>query len=194
MDVQIYGQTELEDHIKAGNSVCSHLISIGNPGRFGKHQPDTRLPEIFKKTFSGILRLEFFDVLKKEHLGSMRPKRVPLRKDVKKVIRFYNRTKETSTGYAVHCWRGVSRSTAIALGILYLIHGDEQKAIDELKRIRPEAGPHPGLVKYFDTLLGCDLSSKNDQLREIRNREMKEWFMNEIEEGDATLEELEPVD
>jgi hypothetical protein len=98
------------------------------------------------------------------------------------------------SGYTIHCWRGVSRSTAIALGYLYLIHGDEQRAVDELKRIRPEAGPHPGLVRYFDEILGCDLSSRNEQMRKIRFREMREWFMNEIDGGDDLLEELEPVD
>jgi len=50
------------------------------------------------------------------------------------------------------------------------------------------------MVRYFDQVLGSDLSGKNDQLREIRFRELKEWFFNEIEDGDALLEELEPLD
>ena len=194
MNIQIFGQRELVKYIENGNNACSHVVSIGNPGSIGRqNNEDTIMPNIFYKTFDSYLRLEFFDVLKKEHLGPMRPKRIPLKRDVKKAIRFFNKTKDSSNGYVIHCWRGVSRSTAIALGYLYLIHGNEQKAVDELKRIRPEAGPHPGIVNYFDEILGCDLSSKNDQLREIRLREMKEWFFNEIEDGDALLEELEVI-
>ncbi len=194
MKIQIYGQTELIELIEKGEPLETHLVSIGNPGKFFRHSVDTIVPEIFKKTFKSILRLEFFDVLKKEHLGTMRPKRIPQKRDARRAIRYFNKTKDSASGYVIHCWRGVSRSAAIALGYLYLIHNDEQKAVDELRRIRPEAGPHPGLVKYFDELLGCSLSSKNDQLREIRFREMKEWFMNEIDNGDALIEELEPLD
>jgi hypothetical protein len=57
--------------------------------------------------------------------------------------------------------------------------------------LRPEANPHPGLVKYFDEILGCDLTSKNEQLREIKNRELKEWYMDEI---DDLLEDLEVIE
>jgi len=124
----------------------------------------------------------------------MRPKRIPLKKDVRKAIKFYKKTSNEATGYTIHCWRGISRSTAIALGYLYLIHGDEQKAADELEKIRPEAGPHPGLVKYFDELLGCDLTRVNNVLIEKRNEELKNWFFSEIDNGDALLEELEAVD
>lgn len=194
MKIQIFGQRELLEKIEKDEQLESHLISIGNPGRGFRMGEDTVIPIEFKSAFSSILRLEFFDVLKRSHLGKMRPKRIPLKRDVRKTIRYFNKTKDSATGYVIHCWRGISRSTAIALGYLYLIYGDEQQAVDELKRIRPDAGPHPGIVKYFDDLLGCDLSSKNNQLRDIRLREMQEWFLNEIDDGDALLEELEPVD
>jgi predicted protein tyrosine phosphatase len=194
MNIEVYGQRELVEAIHNNKVQSSHVISIGNPGNIGRGKEDTTMPAVFKSFFRGWLRLEFFDVLKKEHLGPMRPKRIPLKRDVKKVIKFFRKTRKDATGYAIHCWRGVSRSSAVALGILYMIYEDEQRAVDELKRIRPEAGPHPGLVSYFDAVLGCNLTSKNNQLREIRNRELKEWFMNEIEEGDGLLEELEVVE
>ena len=193
--VQVFGQRELVEHIQRGGTVGSHLVSIGNPGRSARPDAeDTTMPAMFESMFRDYLRLEFFDVEYKRHLGPMRPRRIPMPRDVRRAIRFFKRTRKETTGYTIHCWRGLSRSPAIALGYLYLLHGDEQVAVDELKRIRPEAGPHPRLVSYFDRMLGSDLSSKNDQLREIRFREMKEWFINEIEDGDALLEELEPLD
>ena len=45
MDIQIFGQNELESRIRRGKPVYSHLISIGNPGN--THQ-DEIMPEIFK--------------------------------------------------------------------------------------------------------------------------------------------------
>jgi predicted protein tyrosine phosphatase len=193
--IQVFGQRELVDHIHSGRAAMSHLVSIGNPGRgIRAEAEDSTMPRDFGGVFQDCLRLEFYDVEHKRHLGPMRPRRIPQRRDVRRAIRFFNCTKDEATGYAIHCWRGVSRSTAIALGYLYLIHGDEQVAVDELKRIRPEADPHPRLVSYFDKILGSDLCSKNDQLREIRFREMKEWFRNEIDDEDALLEELEPMD
>ena len=193
--IQVFGQRELVDHIQSGSEVASHLVSIGNPGRGVRAEAeDATMPALFRATFRECLRLEFHDVEYKRHLGSMRPRRIPLRRDIRRAIRYFRRTAGSATGYTIHCWHGVSRSTAIALGYLYLIHGDEQLSVDELKRIRPEAGPHPRMVRYFDQVLGSDLSSKNDQIREIRFRRLKEWFFNEIEDGDALLEELEPLD
>lgn len=195
MIVQVFGQRELVDHIQRGGAVMSHLVSIGNPGRGVRAAAeDATMPSVFRTVFRECLRFEFYDVEYKRHLGPMRPRRIPLRRDVRRAVRFFRRTKDEATGYTIHCWRGLSRSTAMALGYLYLIHGDEQIAVKELKRVRPEAAPHPRLVLYFDQVLGCDLSSKNDQLRETRFREMKEWFLNEIDGGDALLEELEPLD
>lgn len=181
--------------VMSGGEVGSHLVSIGNPGRGVRAEAeDSTMPALFQSAFQEALRLEFYDVLYRRHLGPMRPRRIPLRRDIRRAIRFFRRTAGAATGYTIHCWRGVSRSTAIAIGYLYLIHGDEQLAVDALKQIRPEAAPHPRMVRYFDQVLGSDLSSKNNQLREIRFREMKEWFLNEIGDGDALLEELEPLD
>ena len=195
MFIQVFGQRELVEYIQSGGEVASHLVSIGNPGRGVRAEAeDATMPTLFRSAFREFLRLEFYDVEYRRHLGPMRPRRIPLRRDIRRVIRFFRRTAGAATGYTIHCWRGISRSTAIALGYLYLIHGDEQLAVDNLKQIRPEAGPHPRMVRYFDQILGSDLSSKNDQLREIRFRELKEWFFNEIEDGDALLEELEPLD
>jgi predicted protein tyrosine phosphatase len=193
--VQVFGQRELVEHIKNGGKVGSHLVSIGNPGRGVRaHAEDATMPAMFRTSFQDYLRLEFYDVEYRRHLGNMRPRRIPLRRDIRRAVRFFRRTSETATGYTIHCWRGISRSTAIALGYLYLIHGNEQTAIDEIKRTRPEAAPHPQMVRYFDQIVGSDLASRNDQLREIRYRKLKEWFFNEIEDGDALLEELEPLD
>jgi len=188
--VQVFGQRELVEHLEAGGDHYSHCISIGNPGR-GFGRPDTVMPPVFRRHFRRILRLAFYDVEEMRHLGTMRPRRIPRRSDVRRVIRFFRCTRREADGYTLHCWGGISRSTAIALGILYLLTGSEQEAAETLLRVRPEAGPHRKIVRYFDELLGCDLTAVNDgiQLRRIE-RMRRELDLTE----DALLEELPGAD
>ena len=56
----------------------------------------------------------------------------------------------------IHCNRGKSRSTAMALGVLALLnpHMDESKLIDKLLAIRPEAAPNIIVVAMVDQLTG----------------------------------------
>lgn len=186
--VQVFGENELIDSIRRGEDHCRSLISIGNPRAFfAPARPGTFVPRLFKRSFDRILRLSFFDVDDVEQLGKMRPKRVPERRDAESVIRFFEETKSRTDGWTVHCWQGLSRSPAVALGLLFLIHGDEDEAGRELRRIRPEARPHQNLVRHFDADLDSSLQIVNDRIREERIAEMK------IEIGlyaDMLLEEL----
>ena len=189
--VEVFAQLELEEHIDDAH--YSHLVSIGNPiSLFTINRPDTKIPKIFKKRFKKILRLSFYDVEKKSHLNRRQfPKRVPKRSDVRKAIRFFNATKEDTIGYTLHCWQGISRSTAFALGYLYLITGSEESAIMTLRDIRPEAHPHSGIVKMFDEELGCNLSAVAVGLH-------REWIEKLKKALDLTehglLEELQAVE
>jgi protein-tyrosine phosphatase len=124
--VQVFGQRELVEHLESGGRQYSHCISIGNPGR-GFGRPDT-----------------------------MRPRRIPRTSDIRRVIRFFRRTRRRATGCTLHCWGGVSRSPPVALGIRYLISGSETTSADILRRIRPDAAPHQGIFRHFEELPGAD--------------------------------------
>lgn len=52
----------------------------------------------------------------------------------------------------VHCARGISRSPAVAYGLLLPILG--QNAMREVQALRPQARPNRRLVKYLDQLHG----------------------------------------
>ena len=187
--VQVLGQIELVDLLRSGGQRYSHCISIGNPRQlFRRQKPDEMMPTIYKDHFKEILRLSFYDVEERRHLRPWQfPKKIPQRSDVRKVIKFYHRTRDNATGYTIHCWQGIPRSTAIALGILYLITGSETEAKNRLKRIRPSAGPHQRIVKFFDEELGCKLVTVNREIRQERLDLMKIEF-DQIE--DSLLEEL----
>ncbi len=57
----------------------------------------------------------------------------------------------------IHCYAGVSRSTAAALTILCLYNqGREEKAAQVLRERAPHAQPNQRVIAIADRLLGCD--------------------------------------
>jgi predicted protein tyrosine phosphatase len=191
-EVQVFGEQELIDHIVGGGTHYDYLISIGNPRRIiSRKNPGQTMPRIFKETFKEILRLEFFDVERKDQLGPMRPRKIAKLSDVKRAINFYNRTRMKTAGYTLHCWRGVSRSPAFALGYIYLSTESEKLAKEYLQRIRPEAIPLQLIITYFDRLLGSNLSYVND---EIRRERIEAWKKELALEEDMLLEELPTIE
>lgn len=57
---------------------------------------------------------------------------------------------------AIHCWAGISRSTAAAFILACAINPelDEKKLADELRRRAPSATPNPLLIEMADRRLG----------------------------------------
>lgn len=157
VSIQVFGEQELIEHLARGGAHHSHCISIRNP--------DETIPAIIKDNFHAILELRFYDAEEIEQLGAQTIKRIPERKDVKGIIEFFRLTAAEATGYTLHCWQGISRSPAVALGLLYLLTGSEEEAALHLKRIRPDARPHRKIVSFFDEQLGCRLSRVNERLR-----------------------------
>lgn len=191
--VQVFGQPELEKHLQVGGEHHTHLVSIGNPrALFGPDRPDTRMPPQFRHHFAAILRLTFFDVEYRRHLPRrVYPKRVPRRSDVRTVLRFFEETRSHASGYTIHCWQGVSRSTAFALGLLYLLEGSEEVAARILMEHRPQAGPHRRIVSWFDAELGSHLIEVADTIRAER---FERWKRELDLTDDSLLEELAVVD
>ena len=157
VSVQVFGEQELLELLARGGAHHSHCISIRNP--------DESIPAIIKDNFRAILELRFYDAEEIEQLGAQTIPRIPELRDVKGVIEFFRLTALEATGYTLHCWQGISRSPAVALGLLYLLTGSEDEAAYHLKRIRPDARPHRKIVSFFDEQLGCRLSSVNEKIR-----------------------------
>lgn len=78
----------------------------------------------------------------------------PTAKHVQSVCGFVD-SLQTEDGLIVHCAQGISRSTAMALGILacYLPPGEAGAA---LHRLRPMAEPNHVLVRLWDAHLGSE--------------------------------------
>jgi len=65
----------------------------------------------------------------------------------------WGRGLELSETVLIHCQAGLSRSPAIALGILKLHLNDEAAAYQELHRIRPQAHPNTHILKLIEAEL-----------------------------------------
>lgn len=145
MNILICGENELLRFIRSGKELYSHCISITNPGK-----DTTRL---IRGIFKAVLSLSFLD-----------DDQSPRMSDIKKLIDFYTSTKAFATGYVVHCHRGVSRSTAIALCLMYLALGSEDESIAKLLEVTRSANPNARILQLFDEHTGSHLSKTKHKL------------------------------
>jgi len=187
--VEIYSQNDLERLCRKQKMTDSILISIGNPGSGLFRKEDERIPKAIRKAFPKILRLEFHDAYDGDRVPDGRLKRPPTQRDLQKAIRFYESNKDKYSTLVVHCWAGTSRSTAIGICMLYLIHGNEDKVIEVLKEIRPYALPHKKILEYIDELYGTTFQGK----RTVVLMNYKERIQRDIEKARTENEGLEEV-
>lgn len=164
--IGIYGENELIEILKDGKTPHTHCISIGNPGQ--------DIPLEISKSYVSVLRLEFYDVDSVEDLMPEQAKRIPEQADTARVIDFYKSTNKSATGYDIHCWQGVSRSTAVGLGLLKLMGYEEDASESILLSIRPKAAPHKRIVRYFDRELGSRLSVVAESIHRKKIADMRE--------------------
>ena len=95
------------------------------------------------------LRMAFNDIS-----GPMSGLIPPGEEDVKKVINFIENW-DQSGNFLIHCWAGISRSTAAAF-ITSCILNPQEEEIDlawELRHLAPSATPNRLLIEHADRLL-----------------------------------------
>jgi predicted protein tyrosine phosphatase len=120
----------------------SHVVSLLGPGT-----PHVTLQRLRHGCH---LKLSFDDVCE-PHDGCT----VPCREHVEEIIGFAG-SWDRSGGMLIHCWAGVSRSTAAAYATMCALHPDEDEAelAWELRRISPTATPNRLMVAFADDILG----------------------------------------
>lgn len=81
----------------------------------------------------------------------------PTKKQVSEILNWAKKLNQDSV-LLVHCFGGVSRSTAIALSIMVQHLGIDkiEIAIEWLKEIRPQACPNPVITRFADEILGAN--------------------------------------
>jgi predicted protein tyrosine phosphatase len=137
MDVYVCSKAELRKFTKKVGA--THILSIADPGDHVE-LPIHRVPK------ENILSMCFFG---EDHIEG--PKRI----HVETMLDWAKRLPDDAV-LVVHCWGGISRSTATALAILTQYHGDENLAAYHLLRVRPGAGPNPAISAHADAYLKRD--------------------------------------
>ena len=141
----VCGVSELEAHSAAG---ITHVLSILDPGTPTPMALDGLGPHH---------RVELrFDDIVQEHHGYQ----APTEADVAAVLRFgeHLQVEQPSAErhhVLVHCWMGISRSTASAAILLaQQSPGHERAAFDSLYGVRPRCWPNSRMIRFADGLLG----------------------------------------
>ena len=129
--------------------LITHLVS------FGTWEREQRPPAGFYHHTCRKIRFQFDDIARDADFGPYTP---PMKEDIQNLINFYNEEVFTHEDPVVliHCFAGVSRSTAAALILLYMHIGDATEAFDELMAIRPIASPNKRMVRFADEILEKD--------------------------------------
>jgi predicted protein tyrosine phosphatase len=189
--VQVFGEHELVDLILKGEKTYDHCISIRNPEQ---EMPDS-IPQRFPWPYC-LREFKFYDVSDPSQLpASYVEKRIATIEDIRELIEFFRRTRSNARGYTIHCWHGHSRSTAVALAILTMIHHSEEEAMRQLLKVRSDPYPSPNILvlSLFDQELGTNLVPIGKLLQDEYIKGLRE-SMFEILWPSESIEELPVVD
>jgi predicted protein tyrosine phosphatase len=112
--------------------------------------PDTPHPDFPALPRDQHLRLTFHDIVADAE-GLQGPKL----RDAERLISFIQEW-DQSAPMLIHCWAGISRSTAAAYTALCLLRDNEDEfaLAEELREASPSATPNRLIVSQVDTLLG----------------------------------------
>ena len=96
------------------------------------------------------LRLTFHDIL-----GELEGFQAPSREHVERIIGFVDDWNQSGK-LLIHCFAGISRSTASAFTAVCMLnpHEDESMLARELRDHSPVASPNVRMVKFADEILG----------------------------------------
>jgi predicted protein tyrosine phosphatase len=143
--IHVCGVPELE---AALGSPFTHVISIWDPEWIERgsveHQLRKRLPSHTR------LHVAYFHDIRAEEPG----RRAPVEDDLRRILNFAADL-QPEASVLIHCWAGISRSTAVAFAILCQSTGPgrEIDCIECLLAIRPQAFPNALIVELADRIL-----------------------------------------
>jgi predicted protein tyrosine phosphatase len=112
-------------------------------------------PETPHRSFTGVaadrhLQLTFHDIV--EPIDGFT---APRHEDAETLVTFLKRW-DRANPLLIHCWAGISRSTAAAFTALCMLRPDmaEERIAKELRRASPSATPNRLIVSHVDKILG----------------------------------------
>lgn len=143
IDMKIYVCSKSEVALITGRVGATHVLSLLDPG----DRPVLHLSTPLQNWL-----LINFDDTRNEFSAN-----APTEDDVIKFMEWAKKLPNDAI-LLVHCFAGVSRSTAAAMAILVQYYGKDKidECIKMVHDVRPQACPNPIITQIADTYLGCN--------------------------------------
>jgi len=182
LPIEIFSVYKMEEKLQLGSRMYSHCISIRSPG---SNVLD------FKNRSVSVLLLVFNDIYSKKDIPNDLTVKPPNMTSIKKIVKFYEDTKNSATGYTIHCHAGVHRSVAVGMILLFLMNNSIEFVRDEIIKVKAFPLPNRKLLELFDRHYNSNLSSLIPEF----NERLSKFLSNDIQISiDDYLEELESVE
>jgi len=181
--IEVLSVYALMERLKNSSKIHNACISIGDPG--------FETPDGLKENVKYLLELRFHDINKRNELDKNQNPKLPSIYDIRKIIDFYNNTKDNCNGYTIHCHAGVHRSVAAAMIVLYMMNPDLEYVKDRITSIKAFPLPNKRLLNTFDRINKSSLSSL---IKPFESR-IREFLEGKLDiNRDDYLDELDAVE
>lgn len=142
----------------------SHIVSIWDPEWIERGGVETQLRKRLRAQTR--LHIAYFHDASVEESG----RQVPVEDDLRRILAFAADL-ESDAAILVHCWAGISRSTAVAYAILCQAVGPgrELECIESVLAVRPQAFPNALIVELADKILARN-GAMQDAVEELLSK------------------------
>jgi predicted protein tyrosine phosphatase len=146
--IHICGVPELETLLQRS---YSHIVSIWDPEWLERGGVETQLRKRLRVETR--LHLAYFHDIRIEECG----RRAPAEDDLRGILAFAADL-QPNAEILIHCWAGISRSTAVAYAILCQATGPghELLCMESVFIARPQAFPNSLIIELADRILNRD--------------------------------------